>query len=97
MAQDSSVKGDRRGQPMHAGIFMGLGSQGDGCVEVSLEKTSCRCTGTHLHCALLSKAFLGGNISLNVSLAYPLLLDSQERIKNKRTELAVGYLDSGSC
>ena len=56
-------------------------------MEVSLRKTSCRCTGTHVHCAHLSKVLPGGNITLNASLAYPLLLDSQERIKKKALSL----------
>lgn len=72
---------------MHAGIFMGLRSQGVGCMEVSLGKTGCRCTSTHLHCALLSKVLPIGKISLNAGLANPLLLGSQERIKKKALSL----------
>lgn len=46
-----------------------------------------RCAGTHLCCALLSKELPAGNISLNASLDYPLLLDSPDRGKKKALSL----------
>lgn len=72
--------------PGHAGIFLGLGSRSWRHGE-SLRKSSSRCTGTHLCCALLSEELPGGSISRNASLDYPLLLDSPDRRKKKAPSL----------
>jgi len=77
---------------MHAGNSMGLVSQGVGCMEVRLRKTSCRCTGTRLRCAPGRQQQPKCQSGLSFSaVGFP------RKDKEKSTELAVEYPDSGSC
>lgn len=66
--------------PVHTSIFLGVGL-GSWRHGGSPRKSSSRCTGTQLCCALLSKELPRGSISWNASLDYPLLLDSPDRRK----------------
>lgn len=72
--------------PVHSSIFLGLRS-GSWRHGADLRKSSSRCTGTHLCCALLSKELPAGSISRNASLDYLLLLDSPDRGEKKALSL----------